>query len=572
MLSRRRSASKERQQTADERLDELLANQTPARRTQSAEPSARRPALVKSTRQAPAAGTPGGARTDPRTTGAGTDQLQLEPSPGTMLAGLLPPLPGGGLLGGGTMAAAEVMQGQLRDQLPGGWSILQGPYPQGHPVVFHPGGATDASGQLPILPGRREREGGTMAEEASTSRVELSHGDRERQRGGPQPDQALRPCRVPDPVPEQYEGELGGQHGRDVVTVGAMSRQQSPINPWSAEKIKETMNLPQSQSQEAGETVELLRQRVLRDAEQRFADGVRQLLGGGNPPSDASFKTAAENGGATQGDGKQQVLETGGPRQPSGTGTQVASSSTMTTSGGVPVPGGNLPGPGPVQGTGPGVCFPWPYPPGIQLGPGGWGAIGLPPNGGGGGGNYGPGLVGGAPMGGGNEESVNETFRSVDLPPLPSDANALSFGDWLATIQPLIADVSVSAEEWWAVTLKGVDELYTQWLASDPLQRLRLDTGTSSAATRWPRTERRMTSLLLQAAPDNIKAEAVAARKLSVTHLLFTLFVKFQPGGQGERVTLIRFLTELKTTGSMVELAQKCVNGGDGGIGLKSWR
>ena len=341
-----------------------------------------------------------------------------------------------------------------------------------------------------------------------------------------------------------------------------MSRQQSPINPWSAEKIKQTMNLPQSQSQEAGETVELLRQRVLRDAEQRFADGVRQLLGGGNPPSDASFKTAAENGGATQGDGKQQVPETGGPRQPSGTGTQVASSSTMTTSGGVPVPGGNLPGPGPVQGTGPGVCFPWPYPPGIQLGPGGWGAIGLPPNGGGGGGNYGPGLVGGAPMGGGSEESVNETFRSVDLPPLPSDANALSFGDWLATIQPLIADVSVSAEEWWAVTLKGVDELYTQWLASDPLQRLRLDTGTSSAATRWPRTERRMTSLLLQAVPDNIKAEAVAARKLSVTHLLFTLFVKFQPGGQGERVTLIRFLTELKTTGSMVELAQN----------LRQWR
>ena len=173
-----------------------------------------------------------------------------------MLAGLLPPLPGGGLLGGGTMAAAEVMQGQLRDQLPGGWSVLQGPYPQGYPAVFHPGGTPDASGQMPILPGHHEREGGTMAEEASTSRVELSHGDRERQRGGPQPDQALRPCRVPDPVPEQYEGELGGQHGRDLVTVGAMSRQQSPINPWSAEKIKQTMNLPQSQSQEAGETVE----------------------------------------------------------------------------------------------------------------------------------------------------------------------------------------------------------------------------------------------------------------------------------------------------------------------------
>ena len=67
---------------------------------------------------------------------------------------------------------------------------------------------------------------------------------------------------------------------------------------------------------------------------------------------------------------------------------------------------------------------------------------------------------------------------------------------------------------------------------------------------------------MLQAVPDNIKAEAAAAWKLSVTHLLFTLFVKFQPGGQGERVTLIRFLTELKTMGSMVEIAQN----------LRQWR
>ena len=303
-----------------------------------------------------------------------------------------------------------------------------------------------------------------------------------------------------------------------------MSRQQSPINPWSAEKIKATMNLPPSQSQEAGETVELLRQRVLRDAEQRFADGVRQLLGGGNPPSDASFKTAAETGGATQGDGKQQVPETGGPRQPSGTGTQVASSSTMTTSGGVPVPGGNLD---------PDLEY-------VSLG------------------HISPWNSAWTRWMGCYRATAQWWWRWRKLWTWPGWWCPYMYGG----SEPLIADVSVSAEEWWAVTLKGVDELYTQWLASDPLQRLRLDTGTSSAATRWPRTERRMTSLLLQAVPDNIKAEAVAARKLSVTHLLFTLFVKFQPGGQGERVTLIRFLTELKTTGSMVELAQN----------LRQWR
>ena len=138
--------------------------------------------------------------------------------------------------------AVDVMQGQLRDQLPGGWSVLQGPYPEGYPVVFHPGMPTEASGQLPIFPGRREREGGQLVEVAP-SRAALSPGEQDRQREGPQPEHARRPCRVPDPVPEQCEGERGGQHGRELVASGAMSRQQSPhINPWSAEKIKQSMN------------------------------------------------------------------------------------------------------------------------------------------------------------------------------------------------------------------------------------------------------------------------------------------------------------------------------------------
>ena len=138
LLSRRRSASKERQQTADERLDELLAQQTPARRTQSAEPSAGRPALVKSTRQTAAEKTPAGARTDPRMAITDGGQPQLDPPLGTMLAGLLPPLPGGALLGGGGDGAVDVAQAQLREQIPG-WPMLQGPYPQGYPAVFHPG-------------------------------------------------------------------------------------------------------------------------------------------------------------------------------------------------------------------------------------------------------------------------------------------------------------------------------------------------------------------------------------------------------------------------------------------------
>ena len=45
-------------------------------------------------------------------------QAMLKPPPGAL-----------------SLGAAGLGQGQLRDQLRGGWAMLQGPYPQGYPVV-----------------------------------------------------------------------------------------------------------------------------------------------------------------------------------------------------------------------------------------------------------------------------------------------------------------------------------------------------------------------------------------------------------------------------------------------------
>ena len=43
-----------------------------------------------------------------------------------------------------------------------------------------------------------------------------------------------------------------------------------------------------------------------------------------------------------------------------------------------------------------------------------------------------------------------------------------------------------------------------------------------------------MVSLLLQAIPPELKSEVVAARKTQVAQILFALYIKYQPGGQGE--------------------------------------
>eukprot|EP00913_Durusdinium_trenchii_P012359 g11601.t1 len=57
----------------------------------------------------------------------------------------------------------------------------------------------------------------------------------------------------------------------------------------------------------------------------------------------------------------------------------------------------------------------------------------MPPNGGGS-----SGVVSAVPESG-LEECMNESLRNVELPVLPLDANSLTFGDWLVTIEPLAA-------------------------------------------------------------------------------------------------------------------------------------
>ena len=62
------------------------------------------------------------------------------------------------------------------------------------------------------------------------------------------------------------------------------------------------------------------------------------------------------------------------------------------------------------------------------------------------------------------------------------------------------------------------------WLVADPLQRLRLGPAHSEEANKWPWTERRMLSLLLQAVPDTVKSEVITARKMTVAQALFILY------------------------------------------------
>ena len=141
-------------------------------------------------------------------------------------------------------------------------------------------------------------------------------------------------------------------------------------------------------------------------------------------------------------------------------------------------------------------------------------------------------------------ETLNESLRSLELPKIPQDCSALDFGDWLAVVGPLMADLSGSSSQWWALVLAAANEAYARWQVSTPLERLRLRVVFPLDIYRWPRTEQRAVTMLLAAVPDGIRRAMIASRKLNSMDILFTLLCRFQPGGASERASLLRDISD----------------------------
>ena len=73
-------------------------------------------------------------------------------------------------------------------------------------------------------------------------------------------------------------------------------------------------------------------------------------------------------------------------------------------------------------------------------------------------------------------ENPSENLRTVELPKLSMDATALQFGDWLSIIDSLMGDLSYSSGDWWTMVRGAVDQCYRDWLNVGPIERLRLQT------------------------------------------------------------------------------------------------
>ena len=160
--------------------------------------------------------------------------------------------------------------------------------------------------------------------------------------------------------------------------------------------------------------------------------------------------------------------------------------------------------------------------------------------------------------------TVNEVFRSLELPPLPSpgsDGASLAFGDWLTVAMPLMSDLSSSARGWWQANIMDAEALHETWLKLKPLERLRLKVDRPLHPS-YERVEHRGVTILLGVLPDQVRRDVIASRKVSCLGILFRLYTIFQPGGSAERTALLKSITELKVGNGVADVLS----------GIRQWR
>lgn len=125
----------------------------------------------------------------------------------------------------------------------------------------------------------------------------------------------------------------------------------------------------------------------------------------------------------------------------------------------------------------------------------------------------------------------------AELPELPGLASPLQSGDWIHLCGPVMRDLSSMAARWWDLTVRQAQVHYSTWKSATPLQRVQIQPNMPDELNErcYGRTEQRGVHLLLKAVAPDIQQVLVTDRQMTSTAILFRLYVRYQPGGPGER-------------------------------------
>ena len=145
----------------------------------------------------------------------------------------------------------------------------------------------------------------------------------------------------------------------------------------------------------------------------------------------------------------------------------------------------------------------------------------------------------------------------LELPALPGTISPMDLGDWLILVGPVMRDLSQHAAKWWQRTMEETTRYYEIWRTASPLQRVQLQVGLPPdlMVESYGRTEQRGVGLLLRAVPEEMKKALISNRDVTSTAIIWRLLTTFQPGGAGEKSTILKSLTSLQVGSNAAELA-----------------
>ncbi|CAE7226577.1 RE2, partial [Symbiodinium sp. CCMP2456] len=131
------------------------------------------------------------------------------------------------------------------------------------------------------------------------------------------------------------------------------------------------------------------------------------------------------------------------------------------------------------------------------------------------------------------------------LPELNPATSSVDVMDWLEVITTTMQDLSDGSADWWNRARQLADDAYKAWTQATPVEKLSISPPRDEEleSGKWSRVNSRGASMVTMALPDSVRQEMVQRRSTrSVTALVFRLLTIYQPGGQQEKVTILKNL------------------------------
>ena len=160
--------------------------------------------------------------------------------------------------------------------------------------------------------------------------------------------------------------------------------------------------------------------------------------------------------------------------------------------------------------------------------------------------------------GGSKEEAMEVVKPGVQQLPMlhePGDTAPIDLGDWLTTVEPVMADLSDGSHWWWAQVVREATAWYKDYVKLRPIQRTNFEANPSDELKKekWVRVERRAVTMMLAAIPSGVKEELVATKSLTPLRILAKLMSLYQPGGLQEKTVILK---QLEDPGEATSAAQ----------------